>query len=258
MDVAATIRRGMTRWQASGLHLLISATIAAAVLTGMLGVWYPRPLFEAEGGLGLVFILVGVDVVIGPLITLIIFRSGKPGLRFDLSVIAALQLTALLYGVYVVFEARPVFLVLVKDQFEVVAATELQPKWLEEAKRPEFRKLSVTGPVLVALEMPADESERQAIVASAIFGGRDAQLFTRYYVPYAERARQALAEAWTIERLRKREPHTAQVIDAYLASSGRKDAEVRYFPMRTRYEWIAVLVDARSGDVVKMLLIPDQ
>lgn len=60
MDV--TIRKGYTRWQASGIHLLISAAIAASVLTVMLSVWYARPLFEADGGMGLLFILVGVDV----------------------------------------------------------------------------------------------------------------------------------------------------------------------------------------------------
>ncbi|OGA23322.1 MAG: hypothetical protein A3I02_10370 [Betaproteobacteria bacterium RIFCSPLOWO2_02_FULL_67_26] len=257
MDFAATIRTGFTRWQASGLHLLISAIIAAAVLTVMLGVWYPRPLFEAQGGMGLVFILVGVDVVIGPLITLVIFKSGKPGLKFDLAVIAALQLAALIYGGTVVFAARPVFLVLVKDQFEVVTAAELHPKWLEEARRPEFRALPVSGPVLVMLEQPGDETERQAIIQSALAGERDAQHFTKYYVPYPERARAALSNALPVETVRRRYAETARVIDAYLASSGRKDTDVRYFAMRTRYEWIAVLVDARTGDIVNMLLVPD-
>lgn len=257
MTAAAAIRKGFTRWQASGLHLLICAFIASAVLTVMLAVWYPRPLFDAEGGLGLVFILVGVDVAIGPLITLIVFKSGKPGLKFDLSVIAALQLSALLYGVHVVYVARPVYLVLIKGQFEIVAASELRPEWLAEARRPEFRSMPVTGPVLVAFDMPVDRKEEQEIIQSALFGGRDAQFFPRYYVPYAEGAVRQLDRALTIERARKQEPHTARVIDDYLSSSGRKESEVRYFPMRTRSEWIAVLVDAKSAEVVKMLLVPN-
>ena len=257
MDLAATIRTGYTRWQASGLHLLISAAIAAAVLTLMLGLWYPPPLFEAEGGMGLVFILVAVDVVIGPSITLIIFKSGKPGLKFDLAVIATLQLSALLYGSYVVFAARPVFLVLVNDQFEVVTAAELQPKWLEEARRTEFRELPVTGPVLVSFDMPADETGRQEIIQSAVFAGRDAQHFTQYYLPYAERAQEAVSRARSIEEVRRRDAPTAKVIDRYLADSGRKASDVRYLAMRARNEYIAVLIDAKSGEVVKMLLIPD-
>ena len=85
----------MSRWKASGIHLLLSAAIAVVVLTLMLMVWYPWPLFEAAGGSRLVFILVGVDVTLGPLITLVIFKSGKPGLKFDLTVIALVQLAAL-------------------------------------------------------------------------------------------------------------------------------------------------------------------
>jgi hypothetical protein len=247
----------MTRWRASGLHLLISAALAAAVLTLMLAVWYPRPLFEAEGGMGLVYIIVGVDVVIGPLITLIIFKSGKRGLKFDLCAIATLQLAALFYGGYIMFAARPVFLVLVKDQFEVVTAAELQPNWLEEARRPEFRSLPLAGPKLVAFDMPTDPKEHQSIVFSAVFEARDAQHYPKYYQPYAERARSVLAGALPIEKVRQQAPDTARVIDTYLRESGRKDSDVRYFPMRTRYEWVAVLVDARSGAVVKMLLIPD-
>ena len=257
MHAAAAIRKRFTRWQAAGLHLLISALIAASVLTLMLAVWYPRPLFEAEGGLGLVFILVGVDVVIGPLITLIIFKPGKWGLKFDLYTIATLQLAALFFGGHVVFEARPVFLVLVKGQFEVVTAAELHPKWLEEARRPEFRSLPVAGPTLVAFDMPAGEKENQGMVFSALFEGRDLQHYPKYYAPYAERARALLTTAQSMDGVRRQSPDAARVIDAYLKDSGRRDIDLRYYPMRTRYEWIAVLVDAKSGEVVKMLLVPD-
>src|SRR5262245_27659918 len=103
---AFAVQSRLTRWHASGIHLLISAAIAGIALSVMLLVWYPGPLFEACGGTGLLFILIGVDVVIGPLITLIIFRIGKRGLRFDLCAIAVLQLSALLFGSYVLFEAR--------------------------------------------------------------------------------------------------------------------------------------------------------
>jgi hypothetical protein len=247
----------MSRWQASGLNLLVSAVVAAAVLAGMLFAWYPSPLFEAEGGMRLVLILVAVNVVIGPLITLIIYKPGKWGLKFDLWAIPILQLAALLYGGYVVFQARPVFLVLVKDQFELVSAVDLQAAWLEEARRPEFRTLPVTGPALVAFDMPADDKERQDIVFSAIFAGRDAQHYPKYFVPYLERAHTLLAGAQPIELVRTQAPGTARVIDAYLRSSGRMEADVRYYPMRTRHDWVAVLVDAKSGEVVKMLLVPD-
>ncbi len=258
MSVSATTRKGFTRWQAAGIHLLISAAIASALLAVMLGVWYPRPLFEMEGGFGLVFILVGVDVVIGPLITLVIFKSGKPGLKFDLWTIALLQSAALVYGGYVVAEARPAYIVFVKGQFEVVGAIELAPADLAEAKRAEFRRVPLGGPVLVAAEPPGDEKERQNILFMALEQGRDMRHFPKYYVPYEEYKRNVLPTGRTLDQVRRSEPEIAAVIERYLADSGLKAAEVRYYPLRATRAWGAVLVDAGSGDVVKMLHVPEQ
>src|SRR5688572_10458424 len=114
----------MSRWRASGIHLLISVFIAAAGLALMLAAWYPGPLFQAAGGNELLFILVGVDVVIGPLITLAVFMAKKRGMRFDLAVIGTLQVAALLYGGWVVAASRPAFIVFVNDRFEVASALE--------------------------------------------------------------------------------------------------------------------------------------
>ena len=258
MEATVAAARKLTRWQASGIHLLISALIAAATLAVMLLVWYPPPLFELEGGLGLVFILIGVDVGIGPLITLVIFKSGKPGLRFDLWTIAVLQSCALIYGCYVVFEARPAFIVFVKDQFEVVSAVELTSADLQQARRAEFRRPPLTGPLLVAAEPPTDQKEAQELLFLAIEQGRDMRHFPKYYVPYAEYQQTVLAKGRTLEQVRRSEPEIARIIEHYLADSGRKEADVRYLPLRATRGWGAALVDARSGYLVKMLPVPNQ
>lgn len=236
------------------MHLLISAFIAAAVLAVMLGVWYPRPLFEAEGGLGLVFILIGVDVAVGPLITSVIFRSGKPGLRFDLWTIALLQSAALVYGCYVVAEVRPAFIVFVKDQFEVVGAIDLRAEDLKEARRAEFRRIPLTGPVLAAVEPPTDPKENQALLFMALEQGRDMRNFPKYYVPYDEYRQKVPAKGRTLEQVRRHEPEFARAIERYLADSGRREADVLYLPLRASRAWGAALVDARSGELIKLLM----
>src|SRR4051812_41900321 len=168
--------RKVTRWQASGVHLLISALIGAHGLAVMLLVWYPPPLFEAEGGPGLLFILLGVDIAVGPLITLVVFRQGKPGLRLDLAIIGIVQLAALAYGLHIVFLARPAFIVFVKDRFEIARAVELEPAELQKAKLPEFRRPPVTGPQLAAVVFPTDPALRSDLALKAI-SGQDMQSF---------------------------------------------------------------------------------
>jgi len=252
MTVTA-IQSRLTRWHASGIHLLISAAIAGAALCVMLLVWYPRPLFEACGGTGLLFILVGVDVVIGPLITLIIFKIGKKGLRFDLCAIAVLQLSALLYGCYVLFQARPVYLVLIKDQFEVVTAVELTRDQLALARHAEYRTLPVGGPVLVYSDPPAED--RQEIITSVLSGGPDIQHRPKFYVPYAERRKEALANAHPLDHARKAWPDSVPIIEKFLAESGRRPDEVVYLAGRAPYGWIIGLVDARTGDLLRFLFV---
>jgi hypothetical protein len=245
--------RKLTRWQASGLHLLISATIAATALAVTLLAWYPRPLFEASGGTGLLHILVGVDVAIGPLLTLAVFKSGKPGMRFDLTVIGLLQLSALLYGSYVMFEARPVFIALVKGQFEAVSAVEIPKDQLAQARRPEYRELPVTGPEVVYIEI--DQDEMQEVIRSVFAGGPDIQHRPKYFVPYAERRKEALSQAQPLGHARRTWPEAVPLIDDYLRKSGRTEADTVYLPGRAPFGWIIALVDAKTGEVLRFLFV---
>src|ERR1700741_2418389 len=138
----------LNRWKASLIHLGMSEAIGIAVVALMLFVWYPRPYFSAMGGDTLILLLIGVDVVIGPMITLIIFDPKKKGLRFDLSVIAALQLAALAYGCSVMFTSRAVYNVFVVDRFETVAANQIDEASLAKAAG-DFHALPLTGPKIV-------------------------------------------------------------------------------------------------------------
>src|SRR5439155_27095888 len=58
----------LNRWKASALHLALSAAIGATVIMLMLAIWYPQHYFAAMGSATLILLLIGVDVVVGPLI----------------------------------------------------------------------------------------------------------------------------------------------------------------------------------------------
>jgi len=253
-SAAQPLERPMTRWRAAGVHLLISACIAAAVLALMLAIWYPPPLFEAMGGVALAMILIGVDVVMGPALTLIVFRSGKPGLKFDLAVIAAFQLAALVYGCHVVALARPAFIVFVKDQFQVATVAALAPERLAEAKYPQFRSPSWFGPVLVFGDWPKDFAEQQQLLFAAL-GGEDLQHFPKYYAPYDAGKGEIVRRAQRLSDVRRIEPAAGRAVDAWLARSGLDEQNLLYLRLRGRGVWVAVLIDRASAQPVKMLVV---
>ena len=242
----------LNRWQASALHLALSAAIAALVVTLMLLVWYPQQYFTAMGGDTLILILIGVDVMVGPLITLIIFVPKKKGLRFDLAVIATLQLAALTYGVSVMFEARPVYNVFVVDRFEVIAANAVDADSLARADA-EFQTLPLAGPKVIAARQPDNPQRLSDIVLSAAQGGPDLANLADLYVPYAELQQDAAKRARPLADLAKRQPQEAAAIRAFVAGSGRAENAMGFLPMKARNQDMAVIVDNKSGEFVGIL-----
>ncbi|APV51717.1 hypothetical protein BWI17_19715 [Betaproteobacteria bacterium GR16-43] len=241
----------MSRWRASLIHLGISTLIAALVVSAMLLVWYPSPFFSAMGGTHLVTILVCVDVVLGPMITLIIFGPGKTlkALRFDFAVIGLVQLSALAYGVYVVAEARPVYMVFTVDRFDLVAANQIREEELAKVKRPEFAAIPLGSPRTVAVTSPTDANEQLRIIDSAL-GGADLQTFPQYYVPYEQLAQQAAKKAKPLAALRKQVPDASAEIDRAVAKAGKAESELAYLPVKGRARVYSVVLDAKSGAIL--------
>ena len=216
------------------------------VLALLFLVWYPQPYFDAAGGQQLVVILLGVDLVLGPLLTLIVFKADKKSLRFDLTVIALIQATALVYGMHVIVQARPVFIVAAVDRFKLVAANDLESADLRKANAPQFRSLSWTGPRLVAARMPSDPEKRNALVFSGT-AGKDIEKFPEYYVEYAEEAPNMLARAKPVDVLRKKNAEAGAVLDRWLQDNGYRDSDIVWLPLMARHSSLTMLLDARDG-----------
>jgi hypothetical protein len=237
-------KRVITRWRAASIHLGLSVVVAAAVLAAIYFYWYPGALFGAAGGRELFLLIALVDVTIGPIITLIVYRQGKKGMRFDLAVIAVLQATALSYGAWVLYESRPVWIVFVKDRFELVRANEV----LEDGRRiarPPFNELALDGPRLAGARMPADPVEQFQIGMTAV-QGFDLQSYPQHFVPYDELRPQVLQRAKPIATLRQFNGDAAE-ISGLPARFGRDEAGLAFLPLRAGRRDLAAIVDSRSG-----------
>jgi len=217
-------------------------------------IWYPDPFFDAIGAGGLVLILTGVDVVMGPLITLIVFNRKKPELKRDLTIVVLLQLLALAYGIHVVFAARPVYAVYNVDRFDMVVASEIDPSELKKAKRPEFGSLPLWGPKFIAAKLPKDRTEYRDLLFSAVAGNADVYQLPRYYVPYIDMMTSARDQAKPLSTLRKKSNADA-LIEEFVAKKGRKESELGYVPFRGRMKDSVVALDLKTGEIVGFLPI---
>ena len=111
------------RFTAFLVHIGASAALIASVFTFIYFIWFPHALAAASGGLEGLGIVAAVDVVLGPLLTLVIYdiAKSKAHLARDIGVIVFLQLSCLFGGVLVVYEARPLAIVHAFDTFHVLS-----------------------------------------------------------------------------------------------------------------------------------------
>lgn len=247
----------MTTWQqrlrAAGIHLGISVLVAGIAAAVVFGVWYPYPYREISGGRELFTLLVSVDVVLGPLLTLAIFNRAKPWkeLRRDLCIVALLQLAGLAYGLWTVAVARPAHLVFEIDRFRVVHAVDVPPELLSKAPAG-VDALPWTGPTLLALRPFVSENEKMQATMVALQGialGARPDLWQAY--PAARAA--VLAAGRPVAELKSRVTTRAAEIDVAVQGTGRPASELLYLPLVGRKSFWTVLLDASDARVVGFL-----
>lgn len=238
------------RLKASGVHLGISLAVAAMAALLVFGLWYPYPYREISGGRELFLLVVAVDVILGPLITLAIFNRSKswPILRRDLAVIALIQMAALGYGLWTVFVARPVHLVFEIDRFRVVHAIDIAPELLARTP-PGINALPMTGPTLLAVRAFKDDTEKMESTVAALQGlqlGARPDLWKRYSDATAE----VLNQAKPVALLRTRFASQAADIDRTIQATGRPPQALVYLPMVGRKSFWTVFLDPVTAQVV--------
>jgi len=227
----------------SGLHFLASLGVAALVAIFVFGVWYPFPYRELSGGRDLFWLVVSVDVICGPLLTLVLFNPQKPKreLLFDLSCVGVVQFLALAYGLFTVWVARPLYLVHEVDRFKVITASDIDVGELKNLPEDIHPKL-FSGPNVVGIRDPRNAEERSKILFESLQGGRDFGERPEFYEKYeGEVQKKSMLRARKLEEFLKEEEIVKQF--------GSHDIkQLYYLPVVARQDWIAVL-DGNGGIV---------
>ncbi len=238
----------MTRWRASGTHLALSITIIGGIALSAFLLWYPMGLYKVAGLDRLLLVMLGIDLTAGPLLTLILYRKGKWGLKFDLTVIAIAQLAFLAYGLNTLRLARPVFLVGTPQTFTLVFASEISDEDLALAPKAEWRKLSWTGPLVVGTQMPADPDKRRAVMDEFMAGGAGIERSPKYYQEFSQIAPEILRVAKPLD-------NATTIENSVERDTDRASDQLRAAPIvSSRGEGI-LLIDASDGSPVQTTAI---
>lgn len=228
-------------------HLAASALVALITLIVVFFVWYPAPLHEAVGVTHIFLLLLGVDVTLGPLLTLLVYKVGKKTLLFDMLVIVLLQLAALGYGLSAVAEGRPAWLVFSADRFDLVRVLEIDQRSQEQAS-PLYRQPGLLGPQWVGALAPENTEQRNAIMFEALEGGSDLAQRPYLYRPLSEMKEPMRKRALPLAELDKFNAPTevAQVLASWPAADA-------WLPLMATARPMTVLLSKEKAEVVAVV-----
>lgn len=144
------------------VHAAFSLLLIAGLCFWVFARWYPGGLLVVQGGVLVLLIVAVIALIVGPLLTFILFRPEKKRTRellLDITLILTLQFGTFGYGTWTLSIQRPAYLAFLYDRFFVVTERDVLgavPPGVESISpwsngpRPVFIKLSFGAQMEVA------------------------------------------------------------------------------------------------------------
>lgn len=227
-------------------HLTVSCCVAILALILVFYIWYPTPLAKANEVGHIFLMLLAIDVIVGPLLSLLVYKVGKKSLKFDLIVIIILQISAFLYGIFTISQGRPAWLVFYHDRFDQVTVVEISEKNKDQFK-PEYKYPSILGPKFVAVEFATDPKIRKKDTLLELSGTTLAMRPERY-LSLTDVRDQIKEKAINFELLY--DFNASLEIDNILRKYPTATA---WLPLKTNTNDMVVLINKEKGEVVKIV-----
>ncbi len=235
--------------RAASIHMGISATIFLIFLYLILVEWYPPPFFSTDGGWKGVQIMVLVDIVLGPMLTFIIFnpRKSRKEIMLDLSIIAVLQLGALAWGGHTVYNQRPIAAVEWEGTLRPLTT---EPLHVQGKDLGDLQQFGAGSRPVIHAEPPRNAEQvgkmMELTLNKDIGGEQQFWLFRSFKGSFADSKKHSL----NISTVAGSNAEIRSELDKILSREGAKKAEeFIYFKFAGRYK-DAIFVFNNTGDQI--------
>lgn len=236
-----------SRGVAFAIHLTLSLLAFSALVLMMVLYWFPGELFFIDGGWQGLQLVAMIDLVLGPALTLLLYKPGKPRLMMDMSMIAVLQIGALAYGFHTTHQQRTVALVFAERGFNTLSASDNQAadeqlRQLDEQPRPLPSAGLLSLPMMLTPE-PVDFGKHLEEIFNGYPGPQER---SDQFVPLA--SMQSSMQQHALDRTAV-SPAVNQALDRALAGTAH-DEGLELYPFRARYATGVALFDPVSRRIV--------
>ncbi|MBS7777456.1 hypothetical protein [Acidovorax sp. CCYZU-2555] len=235
------------RIKVAAAHAALSLIIAIGISAIVFKVWFPREISEITGSTSLYWLVISMDVLCGPLLLLFIWNPEKSrrALLTDATIVAAIQLTALAYGVWTIHQIRPVYIVFEIDRLRMINATEVDSDDLRKAPD-RWRKLPSLGPQLISTRTPKDSAEMLRSIDLSL-AGKEPSVRPEMWEEYASAKERIRAASRTLPELLAVYPDMQTAITQLAEKFNVPYSSVIWLPLTSvrSMDWIA-LIDSRN------------
>lgn len=242
----------ISRKQAFLTHLAASSTVFLLLSYLIVFHWYPDFYFFLDGGNRAIATIFFVDVVLGPGLTLLVFKPGKKHLKFDMTMVLLVQFSALVWGVNNVYTERSATSVFFLGKFNCISrpdAAEIDLVAVEAGPSGK-QKLSFLQRPDTVDELLEFTKEAFAHQSSAIY------YYGEAIVPLDEQV-VARLDKYQLDpaALRKENVQYAATVDAVI-NNQYSDNRYQLVPLSCRYATVVAVYDKEQLRITDTLDVP--
>lgn len=225
-------------------HLLVSVMIGCIFLALVFNVWYPKPLAEATGVTYIIFMLIGIDVILGPVLGFIVYKEKKKSLKFDLSVIILMQFLALGYGIHSVYQGKPAWIVFDVDRFDLIRNIDVVITDKSKVDQ-QYLELNLFQPKYASTKRAANIKDHTEEMFEELSSGLSLSQLPQFYMPLDKSRSQIIKVAQPLFNLKNYNDEIK--VEITLKKYQNADA---FLPLKANNKDMTVLLNTKSESLV--------
>jgi hypothetical protein len=247
------------RLKAFAWHVVGSASLMTLVLGALYLGWYRWPGWYLAGAGKVALMMAGLDVVLGPLLTLVIANPDKPRrvLARDIGVIAFVQILAAGYGTSTLWDGRVLYYAYSEGYLQIVQANDLGAAEIAEGQKlnPSLAPHWYSLPRWIYAPLPSDSKLQEQIMRNAISGSDDVIQLPRYYQPWDAGLADLRSRLRVVGKMREYGGKDLETLAALMKARGLDPAKPIAMPMMGKSKPLLAIVDPATGQIQTLIRV---
>ncbi len=210
-------------------NLYISQAVILIFLVLAYFVWFPHSFTELGGFYDTAWMLIFVDLVLGPLLVFLVYKENKKHLKFDINVLLGIQLIAFVFGAYSLFLKHPAYAVFSIDRFTLTNVSNIypQPSWSNLLKQHFF-----SSPEFVVANLPINSQEQKLLTFDVVINGLpDIDSRPQYFTQFDQHIDSIMNKSIQIEQLTL-DVKAEEKLEIFAKKYKDKYSDLAFFPLR--------------------------